>query len=109
MEMDLDVGDPIRRHPRKRVQKPRSIFFLGIEKCITPWPAGRIPKLCGNGRPTGCPPREALRPGILVGLVPEGLEVIGKKQPDPLGALACKRKQAILNVGGSWLMRVTCN
>ena len=100
MEMDLDVGDPIRRHPCKRIQETRSIFFFGIEKCITRGLAGRIPELCSNGRPKSCPPRDALRAGIFIGLIPEGLIVIGKKQPDPLRALTCKREEAIFYVRG---------
>src|SRR3984893_7308444 len=98
--MDLNVGDPIRRHARKGIQETRSVFFFGIEKRITRGLAGRIPKLCGNGRPTSCPPSDALRADILVGLVPERLIVIGKKQPEPLRSLTCKRIEAILNVRG---------
>src|ERR1700730_6138197 len=98
VQVDLDVGDSMRRHALQRFHKVGSIFLLGIEECITGRTARRILKLCRNGRPTGGPSSDTLCPGILAGTMPERLIVIGKEKPEPLSGLPPERGKPILDI-----------
>src|ERR1700730_1849869 len=100
VQVDLDVGDSMRRHALQRFHKVGSIFLLGIEECITGRLAGRILKLCRNGRPTGGPSSDSLCPSILAGTVPERLIVIGKEQPEPPSGLTPEGGKPILDIPG---------
>src|ERR1700687_3726038 len=98
VQVDLDVGDSMRRHALQRFHEAGSILLLGIEECITRGTGGRILKLCRNGRPTECPSSDPLSPGILAGTVPERLIVIGKEKPEPLSGLTPERGKPVPDI-----------
>jgi hypothetical protein len=108
MDMDFDVAEAFTRHPGKKFDQFRTVFFLRIEKGVLRRQPAGVPVAAGDFGPVFRPQQNPVAGQRVVCIVPVGLVVIGDRRPDspwrglvpPLQAVPKIRQEPNLSMPG---------